>query len=157
MDFNAPKSIWIKVITAVLAVGFVILIISTFVAEESAAALIFPMAIIILVFALSYYFSVTKYEISGNRIVVHRPFDSVTIPKGELTATRIYAKDIRMSIRTFGIGGVFSYTGTFWNSKFGSMTWYVTKMDNAVLLVDGRSNKTVISPDNPEKFIESLQ
>lgn len=37
------------------------------------------------------------------------------------------------------------------------MTWYVTRMDRAVILIDAANKKTVVSPDNPEKFIAALQ
>ena len=157
MEFAAPKSIWVKIITAVLAVGFAGLCAVIFVVDEDRTAVVFPMAILLLVLGLSYYYSVVKYEVLPDKIIVHRPFDKVVIPTPGIAATRLDKKDIRLSIRTFGIGGVFSYTGTFWNSKLGNMTWYVSKMDHAVLLVDARNNKTVISPGNPEKFIAALQ
>lgn len=157
MEFAAPKSLWIKVITAVLALGFITLCAVIFRDDEDRTAVVFPIAILLLVFGLSYYYSIVKYEVLSDKIIVQRPFDSVSIPTSSLTARRLEKKDIRLSIRTFGIGGVFAYTGTFWNSKFGSMTWYVTDMNKAVLLTDSRSNKTIVSPDDPEKFIAALQ
>jgi hypothetical protein len=158
MEFSASKSFWIKAITFVLAVGFVMLAVGAFLSEGVVSAMIFPAAILVLVIGLSYFFSVRKYEITHDSIIVHRPFDMIKIPKATIaTAQRVEKKDIRMSIRTFGIGGVFAYTGQFWNGKFGSMTWYVTRMDSAVLLIDSKKRKTVISPDNPEEFISVLQ
>lgn len=157
MEFAAPKSLWIKVITAVLALGFITLCAVIFRDDEDRTAVVFPIAILLLVFGLSYYYSIVKYKVLSDKIIVQRPFDSVSIPTSGLTGRRIEKKDIRQSIRTFGIGGVFAYTGTFWNSKFGSMTWYVTDMDKAVLLTDSRSNKTIVSPDDAEKFIAALQ
>lgn len=157
MEFAAPKSLWIKIITALLALGFVALAAAIFMVDQDPAAIVIPIAMLLLVFGLSYYYSIAKYEVLPDKIIVHRPFDNIVIPTSNLTATRLEKKDIRMSIRTFGIGGVFSYTGTFWNGKLGSMTWYVTKMDNAVLLMDSRGNKTVVSPDMPAQFIAALQ
>lgn len=157
MEFTASKSIWIKIITIVLAVGFVALAAGAFLVESNFEALLIPLFVLLFVFGLSYYFSIRRYEILGDSIIVHRPFDQVAIAKtGIKSAQRVAARELRMSIRTFGIGGVFSFTGQFWNGKFGSMTWYVTRMDRAVILIDAANNKTVISPDEPDAFIAAL-
>ncbi|CAM3334198.1 hypothetical protein FLLO111716_04800 [Flavobacterium longum] len=156
MEFGAPKSIWIKVIMLILGLVLFFLNAPMLFAMENADGLIFPAAILLLVFGVSYYFSIKKYEVLPGQIVVHRPFDKVVIRADGLVATRVEKKDIRFSIRTFGIGGIFSFTGTFWNRKFGAMTWYVTDMARAVLLTDPRTNKTIISPDDPEKFIATF-
>lgn len=83
MEFAASKSTWIKVITAVFAAGFVALAVGTFLTEDNVGALLTPLFILILVFGLSYYFSVRHYEILGDSIIIHRPFDKVAIAKPE--------------------------------------------------------------------------
>jgi len=158
MEFAAPKSTWIKVITAVLFAVMILLAALAFLTETDASGLIMPAVIFVIVLALSYYFSITRYEITETHIVIHRPFDQVKIRKSAIAnVLPIDKKDIRLSIRTFGIGGVFAYTGQFWNSKFGNMTWYLSRMDNVVLLIDTSNRKTLLSPDNREKFIAALK
>ena len=157
MIFKASKSFWIKAITIAIFVAFAALIIGTLVGEFNGNDIWMPGTVLILVFGLSYFFSIREYEIDDRSIIIHRPFDTIVIPKAAIKkAMAVNKKDLRFSIRTFGIGGVFSYTGQFWNGRFGSMTWYVTRMDSAVMLITSTNKKTVVSPDNREKFIAML-
>ena len=153
--FSASTSTTVKIVTTLI-----ILMLAGFVAmallDDSKLSLV-PAAILLLVIGLSYYFSITKYEMDRNQLIIRRPFDSVSISLENLQSVeRIAKKDLRWTVRTFGIGGLFSYTGTFWNKQLGSMTWYVTRMDKAVLLENG-NQKIVISPDDPRKFLEVVK
>jgi hypothetical protein len=56
-------------------------------------------------------------------------------------------------MRTFGNGGLFGYTGKYYNSRFGKMTWYCTQRKNYVLLILSDKKKIVITPDNPAELL----
>ncbi len=158
MEFAAPKSAWVKAITAIIFAVLPVLAVFVFLTETDRFAFIIPAVIFLLVLALSYYFNIVRYEITETHVLIRRPFDRVKIAKSSITdVIPINKKDIRRSIRTFGIGGVFSYSGQFWNSKFGNMTWYLSGMDGVVLLTDKSKNKTLLSPENCEKFIAALK
>jgi hypothetical protein len=60
---------------------------------------------------------------------------------------------IGWAIRTFGVGGLFGYYGKFANTKLGSMTWYATRKDRAILVRTIDNKKIILTPDEPEKFV----
>ena len=156
MEFAAPKSRQIKIINAILLVAFIGSAVGFFLVDRDIWSLIVPLGVMLFVFGLSYYFSIRKFQITDDEIIIVRPFDIEKYPRSNFDkAERVCRKDLRFAIRTFGIGGVFSYTGQFWNKKFGPMTWYVTNLNNAVIL-SGANKKIVLSPENPEKFISKI-
>lgn len=62
-------------------------------------------------------------------------------------------KKLKGAIRTFGVGGLFGYYGKFANSTLGSMTWYATRMDKAILIETIANKKIIVTPDEPEKLV----
>ena len=65
-------------------------------------------------------------------------------------------EDLKWTIRTFGVGGLFGYFGKFRNSKIGTMTWYATMRNQAILINLKDGQRIVITPDNPESLIVEL-
>jgi hypothetical protein len=157
MKFTASTSTTVKVVTAaifILAIGLALVAIK----DEVGAAALIPASILAIVIAVSYYFSIRHYEIGDGKLIVRRPFDAVQIPLGNISDVQtVDRKRLRWAVRTFGIDGLFSYTGTFWNKELGSMTWYLTRMDKAVLIVDSNGKKIVVSPDDPQKFGDAVK
>jgi len=60
-------------------------------------------------------------------------------------------------VRVFGNGGLFGYTGYFWNKSFGKMHWFVTQRKNYVVIDIGTKRKIVLSPDDYDGLIDALQ
>jgi len=61
------------------------------------------------------------------------------------------------SLRLFGIGGFFSYCGSFKNRVLGSYKAYATHRKNTVVITTKEGEKIVITPSNPELFVEELK
>lgn len=59
---------------------------------------------------------------------------------------------IKGSVRNFGIGGIFGFSGTFSNKEFGEMIWFVTRTDS-LLMINTDKQKIVISPDDVKLFL----
>ncbi|MBA5793748.1 hypothetical protein H1R17_12325 [Flavobacterium sp. xlx-214] len=97
------------------------------------------------------------YNVSTEGIKVIKRKGSDFIKKETIVELKpITYKDIRFSIRTFGIGGVFSMSGSFTNNKFGDMTWYITRKDSLLMIIT-QKEKFVISPDAPQDFIKEVE
>lgn len=64
--------------------------------------------------------------------------------------------DMKYTVRTFGNGGVFGYTGQYYKKGIGSMTWYCTQRNNYVLLQLTGDKKIVVTPDDPDALIHDL-
>jgi hypothetical protein len=102
-------------------------------------------------------FRVKGYSIDGHDILVHRPIGirRITLqPSDEVFIGD--KKSLKGSIRTFGNGGVFGYNGRFWNFRFRSMIWFVTRLDRTVIIRRRGRPAFVLSPDNPQFVFKLL-
>lgn len=105
------------------------------------------------IYIVAYAFHPINYQITENELIVQRPFFNARFDRSNIkSAELIMRNEIGGSIRTFGIGGLFGYTGTFANFSIGKMTWYVTRKDKMVLIEMFDNKKIVFSPDEPQKF-----
>jgi len=110
-----------------------------------------PLAII-LVCAL---FTVRGYSIANNDLVIDRPFWKTCVSLRELRSVKFDPAATHRSIRTFGNGGFFSFTGYFRNQELGSYRAFMTDRRRAVVL-RFPSSVMVISPDRPEDFVNTI-
>jgi hypothetical protein len=110
-----------------------------------------------LVYGFSFCIRVNGYLVTADEIIVLRPLGKKQIPIQNIrSAEPLVRRDLTWSIRTFGVGGLFGYYGKFYNSRLGSMTWYLTRRDATVLLRLDNGKKIVLSPDDPQEFINVL-
>ena len=70
-----------------------------------------------------------------------------------MTAREISNNDMGLTIRTFGVGGLFGYFGKFFNSKIGRLTMYGTRRNNTVL-IETDNKKIILTPDDPIEFLK---
>lgn len=93
------------------------------------------------------------YEILKEGVKILKGNDCELIKKDTILEVKtLDYSDLRFSIRTFGNGGIFGFSGSFRNKKFGDMTWNFTRKDRLVMIVT-QKQKFVMSPDDKELFI----
>jgi len=98
----------------------------------------------------------TGYDLTPDEIILLRATGNVHLLRSEITELRRVEKDeLRGTIRTFGVGGLFGYYGRFYNSKLGKMTWFMTNTNNAVLIRMKSGKVYLLSPDDREAFLSS--
>jgi hypothetical protein len=115
------------------------------------------LSMLLLVYGLSYAFRVKGYVITAAELLVLRPLGTKHFQLQNIrSAEALVRSDLSWSIRTFGVGGLFGYYGKFFNSRFRSMTWYLTRRDATVLLYLDNGKKIVLSPDDPQEFMDAL-
>ncbi|HRN47649.1 MAG TPA: PH domain-containing protein [Niabella sp.] len=160
MKFDASYSLRVKIITTaviILFLGLGIMQISPALRVDVFLALSAP-TLFLIILVVTYGLSVTKYEISSYELVICRPFKNKIIPKKDITsAERIYKQDLKWTFRVFGSGGLFGIYGNFFNKKIGTMNWFVTREDRLILIKTSIGKKYVVSPDEPEKFLDTLK
>ncbi len=98
---------------------------------------------------------VRDYTITPDAILVQRSFWATRIPRAGLESARFEPRALCGSIRTCGNGGLFAWTGFFWNKAFGFYRAYVTDHRRTVVLRFA-TRTIVVSPDDPEEFIAAL-
>ena len=112
---------------------------------------VLPLAVILLC-AL---FTVRGYSIVSNYLVIDRLFWKTNVSLRELRSVKFDPTATHRSIRTFGNGGFFSFTGYFRNKELGSYRAFMTDRRRAVVL-RFPSSVIVVSPDRPEDFVNTI-
>jgi Bacterial PH domain len=110
-----------------------------------------PLAIIVIC-AL---FTVRGYSISNRELAIHRLLWTTRVSLDGLQRAYFDTNASDRSIRTFGNGGFFSFTGYFRNKELGSYRAFMTDRRRAVVL-RFPSSVIVISPDRPEDFVSTI-
>ena len=112
--------------------------------------------LVAVVIAISWQFRPFRYEIRDEAITIVRgwPFKSIAIPLA--TVREIRSATLRgLTVRSFGIGGLFGSGGWFWNKELGRFFASVTNIKHTVLIANGQS--FVISPERPDEFIADVK
>lgn len=157
MVFKASLDQQAKWITAVVMLINTIAIGTLLFIDISQFGLIVAAVLLVAAFIISWGFSTTQYILSGDSIVIKRPFGNKSIPVSTISkAEKIERADLRYSIRTFGNGGFLGYYGSYYNKKLGKMQWYATNLNNAILLTTNTSKKMIITPDEHQKFLHQI-
>jgi FtsH-binding integral membrane protein len=110
-----------------------------------------PLAVIVIC-AL---FTVRRYSISNRELTIHRLFWTTRVSLHGLQGAYFDTNATDRSIRTFGNGGFFSFTGYFRNKELGSYRAFMTDRRRAVVLRFSTS-VIVVSPERPADFVNTI-
>jgi hypothetical protein len=105
---------------------------------------------------ITMFFMIRKYEIQGNNLLVYRLGWKKTIDLSGLKSVEIDPEAAKNSIRLFGNGGLFAFSGIYRNKKLGNYRIFATDFKNSVVLKTEKKTY-VVTPDNPEKFAEEIK
>jgi hypothetical protein len=101
-------------------------------------------------------FTIRGYTVNSDVLIVHRLFWTTRLPLAGLHSAQVEPEAMRWSIRTFGNGGLFAFTGWFRNTTLGAYRAFVTDPHRTVVLqFTGRT--VVISPSTPEEFVRDVR
>ena len=107
-------------------------------------------------FGMAALFCIRGYALEGTTLLIRRLVWTTRISLSGLESVESVPKAMSGSLRTFGNGGLYSFTGWYWNRPLGSYRAWVTDLRNTVVLrVGGRT--MVISPEPPEAFVVALR
>jgi len=95
--------------------------------------------------------AIRGYTVTPDAILVQRLLWTTRLPLAGLQSAQFEPNAMRWSIRTFGNGGFFSFTGFYRNMLLGAYRAFVTDRHQTVVLrYSGRT--IVVSPSSPEEF-----
>jgi hypothetical protein len=102
------------------------------------------------------FFIVSGYRIDSNELTVERLLTSTPVPLSGIV--RVWADPLacKGSLRVFGNGGLFSFSGWFYSRRLGRYRLFATDWRNAVVLKFS-DRVVVVSPAAPQAFIEHLK
>ncbi|MHA4741782.1 PH domain-containing protein [Dyadobacter sp. MSC1_007] len=159
MIYKASWDKSVKIITIGVTILFLAILSMPLVKkDENLVGQFFLGAMIILTYVGVYLFRPVNYKLTSDKLIVHRPFSDVSIDRSLIESVSLLEKGaLKFTIRTFGVGGLFGNYGRFYNTHFGKMIWYATRMDRAVLVktIDGK--KIVVTPDDANGFVSQFE
>ncbi|HXV15088.1 MAG TPA: PH domain-containing protein [Candidatus Krumholzibacteria bacterium] len=112
-------------------------------------------ALPMLVVVIAALFMVRGYVVTADEIVVQRPLWSSRFERARLQSAAIDPDALRGSIRLFGNGGLFSFTGWFRSPQLGRYRAYVTDPSRTVILRFA-DRIIVVSPSDPAAFVRDV-
>lgn len=152
--FGAPWGKLVKSVTlGVLGLWLVMVFAASFLPPPVG---IFFVSGLPLVAIPSYFMSVSGFSIREGRLLVHRVGWAKEFDLAKLTGVEVNPHAMLGSIRLCGNGGLFCFIGWYRNTVIGRYRAYVTDTARGVVLEIG-GEKIVVSPDDPEAFVESLR
>ena len=120
-------------------------------AEWKTAMVLLPFVTI----AISALFSIRNYRLQENQLIIQRLGWQTTIELGDLNSVEANPHAMSKSIRLFGNGGLFCFSGLFRNKLLGMYRAFATSPRNSVVL--RFPNRTiVVTPEDPESFVEMI-
>jgi hypothetical protein len=156
MEYKASLDTFAKIITIAALLLFIYIgyrsVKAIFVAGGNSTAILLHSGILFFLVCtvlLCWLYRPQKYVLEKNELVIVRTIKERRINIDDITEIRAVARgELSGTIRTFGVGGMFGYFGLYYNSKLGSMTWYITQRKNRVLIRTKTGDKIIISPDD---------
>ncbi len=153
--FKISWDLTLKIATTAITIFFVVITIYAFIGDDGKGAMFIAPFFALITFIV-YLYAPKSYDITNTEIFVNRPGGKKTIQRSAIKSITIpNKKEMKWTWRTLGIGGMFGYYGSFTNSRFGDMTWFVTNRKNLVMVQAGY-DRFVFSPDDVNGFINAL-
>jgi hypothetical protein len=113
---------------------------------------VMPLAILFI----SSLFMIRGFVLTKDGLIVKRLMWNNRIDLSGLLTAYADPDATKRSIRTFGNGGMFSFTGRFHNKTLGSYRAFATNFKNIVVL--RFPDKTiVVTPAQPDRFVAALK
>jgi hypothetical protein len=154
LEFGAP---WSRSLKA--ASGFAVVVLA---GVAAAGILVMPARMLLArcmmvgvpvsVLAIAFLSIVSGYTLTATQLEVERPLWSTAFPLAQLLSVAGDAEVFKGSLRLFGNGGIFSFTGFFWKRGLGCFRSFATDPARAVVL-KFRKRTIVVTPDDPLRFI----
>ncbi len=156
MKENVAWSRYVKVITVVSIVLFMVIAFKIGVVDGSVKWMNYVVDVIMLL-ATGYaiYMSPNKVELTDDCLIVHKLIGKMVIPFDIIDEARVYQTTMA-DVRVFGCGGFFGHTGLFRNKDIGKYTAYVGRYADTFLVVTSFGKKYVLSCENKEKIVDVL-
>jgi len=155
--FKAPWAISLIAITTVISALLLgVILVGLLTGPRSDIAWIVATVVIPLVILLtSVFFSIRGYAIADATLYIQRIGWNTKIDLRNLTSADVDPQAMRNSLRKWGNGGLFSYSGKFYNRKLGNYQAYATDPSKAVVL-KLRDRTIIVTPEHPERFVSQV-
>lgn len=145
-----------KIITIAITLLFAFIIVTQIfiIKDKLNDGALFAIIALLLIYFGTFSFRPVSYELTDDKLIIHRPPVNIKIYRGEIASVaQIDKASLSWSIRLWAVGGLFGYWGQFTNRKIGNMTWYATRKNNAVMIKTIYNRVIILTPDEPVRFV----
>jgi len=153
IEFRAPWSKPLRIVTAVTtAILLTTSLLVMLLGQKDSAVTVLIGVVPLLLLAIAIPCGIRGYVLTDQSIIVRRVGWRTCLPLSDLQSVSGDANAMRGSLRLLGNGGLFSFSGEFWNRSLGRYRALATDPSRAVVLrYPGRT--IVITPHDPQQFI----
>ncbi len=116
----------------------------------------FAIASVLLVPLGALPFIIRGYVITKDGILIRRLWWNTVLPFADIRTVEAEPLALSSCFRTFGNGGMFSFTGYYWSKQLGHFRAFVTDL-NRTVVVRMHKRTAVLSPDDPEAFARTVE
>jgi hypothetical protein len=155
-EFSAPwgTALWVvSLVVTTLLVGITVAGLSM--TPASAQPIRLLMVAPLLILAGASLFVVRGYTVAGNRLLIRRLLWTTELDLTGLRSARQDRAALRLSLRLWGNGGLYSITGYYWNRQLGLYRTFLTDLSRTVVL-DLPQRTVLVSPDDPATFVAKV-
>ena len=103
----------------------------------------------------------THYELDSRELRIVWPLRKYVMPRIDISRVRILDKpDVKKELGSalrIGVGGLFGGFGLLWTSRRGLIRFYITRLDNFVMIDRRNGRSLLISVDDPRGMLRELE
>lgn len=156
MEYKTSLDTLAKIITIGIVILFIVIghqsVKSLLVAKGDSSILLIHAGVLLLLVAIilgSWLYAPQSYTIDKTDLTINRPIGKVKISLADISQVRsVSDTEMRGTIRTFGVGGLFGYFGKYYTPGLGHTTFYATQRTNKILIEDKKGKKFILTPDD---------
>lgn len=157
----APWTLTLKLVSVFATVALLGTAVAAYQAAPSAAGFtrsfgIGVAALPVLLLLGAFWYQVTGYAIEDDQLCVHRLLTATRIPLKGLRRAWAEPAICKGSIRVWGNGGMFAFTGLYYSKALGRYRLFATDLSRAVVL-ELPDRVVVLTPEDPEGFLAHLR
>jgi len=148
---------WDNLVKGVTTSIFLLLVSLISILGLSSDSLLLTIVLIIVfssILLVPYLWMPRGYTVSDSIVTVKRPIGDVRISVAQVP---LRWKWTWWGLRLFGSGGLYGYFGIFAFKGMGIVRMHATNRHKLVLIRDIEGRKYLLSPDEPERFIQQTQ
>lgn len=150
-EFGAPWGRMLTIMSAGVVLLFLVIAGAAYREDGEVWALLFPLPLLLAV-----PFIVRGYAVEHGNLVIRRVGWSTRFPLEGLQSVEADSHAMKGSIRLFGNGGLFSFTGLYRNKKLGNYRAFVNDLNRLIVLRFAKRT-IVVSPNDPDGFAEKVR
>jgi hypothetical protein len=154
-----PMSVSIKVITYIMEAIPFLLVYFGF-ADHNPSLFVVAIFFVLLLAGVWLWMRPMHYIVDSSALTIVWPLRKYVILRSGIAGVRVLdknqiKKELGLSLR-IGVGGLFGGFGLLWTRKRGMMRFYITRLDNFVMIDRRNGRPLMITVDDPHGMLKEL-